>query len=318
MAVEVEPGAQRRTTVKRRSPSVVTRKVEFEQAHEPFEYMLHYVARGKSNAHFQSPWNDDHVSELCLLRLDDIEDVFFGAEANAETRRFHDWLGGLAQRVHRHHDLQAAKALYAVAVEAAGNVLALYQWHRELFDQITPHRKTLPCLFSIHPKSGDVARQMLRDARLGTQTDQAQHVNSRAYFTSDRSAMVYARAILTYIRLNRGAESRLRQQAKWQRYEQEHSVVVEVLPFPKCMRAVRRLPQVLTPVNVREYWQVGKQIIQDELPDFHLRPEWEPYRDKRQYANGAKRGVIQHAIFKDILAALKTIAGSSQQERSSR
>ena len=48
----------------------------------------------------------------------------------------------------------------------------------------------------------------------------------------------------------------------------------------------------------------------EEMPDFHERPEWKNYRGRR-YAYGAKRGSIQHAIFKDILAALKTIAGGN-------
>ena len=51
-------------------------------------------------------------------------------------------------------------------------------------------------------------------------------------------------------------------------------------------------------------------MILEEMPDFHLRPEWADYRDKRVYQDGAKKGAVQNAIFKDILAALRTIAGS--------
>ncbi len=53
-------------------------------------------------------------------------------------------------------------------------------------------------------------------------------------------------------------------------------------------------------------------MILEEMPNFHLRPEWQTYR-RRSYRNGAKRGTIQHAIFKDILVALRTIAGVNRR-----
>ncbi len=55
----------------------------------------------------------------------------------------------------------------------------------------------------------------------------------------------------------------------------------------------------------------GKEIIAEELPDFHLRPEWKTYRS-RLYTDGAKAGVVQHAITKDILLAFKAIAGGNK------
>jgi hypothetical protein len=56
-------------------------------------------------------------------------------------------------------------------------------------------------------------------------------------------------------------------------------------------------------------------MILEEMPAFHMRAEWATYRDKRAYQGGAKKGAIQHAIFKDILIALKTIAGSNHKHR---
>jgi hypothetical protein len=49
------------------------------------------------------------------------------------------------------------------------------------------------------------------------------------------------------------------------------------------------------------------------MPNFHLRPEWKKYRE-RNYREGAKKGAMQHAIFKDILTALKTIAGANKKQ----
>lgn len=69
----------------------------------------------------------------------------------------------------------------------------------------------------------------------------------------------------------------------------------------------------MAPDNVLQYWRKGKEIILEDMPDFHLRPEWQKYQKGRNYREGAKKGAIQHAIFKDILIALKTIAGANKK-----
>ena len=73
--------------------------------------------------------------------------------------------------------------------------------------------------------------------------------------------------------------------------------------LPKWTEGLKELRPGLNPKSALDYWRKGKEIIVEELPDFHLRPEWKPYRE-RTYKSGAKTGVIQHAIFKDILSAL--------------
>jgi len=56
-----------------------------------------------------------------------------------------------------------------------------------------------------------------------------------------------------------------------------------------------------------DYWRTGKAMLREEMPAFHERPEWSSYQTRR-YSNGATPGAVQHAIFRDILDALRTIA----------
>jgi hypothetical protein len=109
-------------------------------------------------------------------------------------------------------------------------------------------------------------------------------------------------ATLAKVACDEVEEARIRKQ-----YESAYEVL------PAWTQQLLALSRPLRPQNVLDYWRVGKAMILEELPDFHERPEWAEYRTRRKYAGGAKPGVIQHAIFKDILAALRTIAGAGRR-----
>jgi hypothetical protein len=278
----------------------------------PLEDWVSQCIRGRSNPDLKSVFADDHASELCLLALDDTEDHLFFESAPPEGRQFIQMLQRLSARARSSKDLEAAKLIYAIAVHASEEVLSIYLRHRSLFDQITPYRKTLPCLASIHPKTAKVVAQMQRDSRLGTRTDDAQRIRSKAYFTSDKPANVYARAIVDYVYANRDLEPVAVQQRSWKKFDRENGVRTIVAPFPKHQKGIKQLPAPLAPENVLKYWRFGKRVMQAEMPDFHLRTEWRTYHN-RKYANGAKKGAIQHAIFKDILTALRALAGKDSR-----
>jgi hypothetical protein len=158
---------------------------------------------------------------------------------------------------------------------------------------------------------------MRRDARLGAETDDAQRVGSRGWFLSDAPANVYARAIIASVQFNRELESIEKQQASWAAYDKQYHVQTAFVPLPKYLQGLDALPVPITAASVLDYWRKGKRIILEEMPDFHQRPEWEEYRTRRHYTHGAKTGAIQHAIFKDILAALRTIAGANKRHLAS-
>jgi hypothetical protein len=87
--------------------------------------------------------------------------------------------------------------------------------------------------------------------------------------------------------------------------------------LPEWTKTLENFRRPFNPGNVLNYWRTGKAMILEELPDFHLRPEWENYR-RRHYKTGSKPGAVQHAIFKDILAALRTIAGSNHRRNAAK
>ncbi len=254
----------------------------------------------------------DHVAELCMLLHHDIDgDLWVKSEANAEGRKIRKALDVLADRVARDSDERAARLLYSIATEATYEVMNIYLRHRELFNRIAPRRKLLPCLQSIHPQTAGVSSQMRRDARLGEQTDDKFRIGSKGWFVSGAPANVYARAIIISVEFNQLLQPVEAQQKCWKSFDRQHRVRTRVLPFPNYIEGIDQIPTPISPECVPDYWRKGKEIILDEMPDFHKRPEWKNHRE-RHYAHGAKRGVIQHAIFKDILAAVRTIAGANK------
>jgi len=222
-------------------------------------------------------------------------------------------MSDLEAKVHREGDMEAARLLYALATQATFEVMRLYLRHRKIFEQIAPERTLLPLLHSIHPGTGKVTAQMQAAARLGARTRYARQIGSKAYFQSDAPANVYARAIITCIEMNEELEPISCQQYFWDQFDRKEGTKTIVMPFPKYIQNLKKFPSPITPENVLQYWHKGKEIIIEELPDFQLRPEWESYQ-RRKYAGGAKKGVIQHAIFRDILVALQTIAGKNKRK----
>ncbi len=279
-------------------------------SHHPFRDLIHFCVRGTSNPALQTCLADDHVAELCDLLHDDIDSFLWVGSGPGKALR--DIMSGLEARVQRQGDVAAARLLYALATQAAFEVMRLYLRHPEVFEQIAPERTLLPLLHSIHPGTAKVAAQMQAAARLGVRTRYARQIGSKAFFQSDAPANVYARAIITCIEMNEELKPISCQQYFWDQFDRQEGTKTLVLPFPKYVRDLKEFPSPITPENVMRYWQKGKEIILEELPDFHLRPEWKSYQ-LRKYAGGAKKGVIQHAIFKDILVALQTIAGKNKR-----
>lgn len=282
--------------------------------HAPFSDLIPCCVRGHEHAAFNNTCTDDHIAELCLLQLDDTEDFFYLNHSPAEGVAFGESLDRLVEKIHDEKDLAAAELLYAVATHAAYEVLRLYLRNRDLFDQIAPRRKLLPTLASIHPNTAKVVTEMEKDGNLGRSTRDAGLIKSKAWFTNDAPANVYARTIIMSIQTNRNLKSIRVQRESWFPSDLENGVRTRILPFPKYITGIELLPVPLTPACVLDYWRKGKEIILEEMPEFHLRPEWKDYHG-RNYKNGPKIGAVKHAIFKDILVALTTIAGRKKPDR---
>jgi len=270
--------------------------------------MIAFSVRGHDHPKFKCTCADDHIAELCLLELDDVEDFFWCSAPDSKSMATRKMFEELDERIRMQNDLAAAETLYTIATHAAFQVMGLYLRHRDLFDQITPRRKLLPSLISIHPKTAKVMAAMEKYSRLGEHTEDAPLIRSKPWFTNDAPANVYARAIINSVGLNKHLKPVQVQQAEWVSYTERYGDLIEVLPFPKYIDGIDLLPTPITPASVLAYWRKGKEMILEEMPDFQTQPEWESYHH-RTYQHGAKAGAIQHAIFKDILTALRTIAG---------
>lgn len=281
-------------------------------SHHPFSQLVDYCVRGKANPVLQTCEYGDHISELCMLLHDGIDRSLWERAALTEGLEVRKILDRLDERMQKHGCLKAADTIFAIAAQASFEVLRMYLRDRKTFEKIAPHHKLLPTLASIHPGTAPVMRQMLANSKLGSKTDEAGQVNSRAWFITDAPANVYARAIIECVKFNRELEPVSCQQNRWENFDKKEGVQTVVLPFPKYVEGLEKLPYYITPDCVMDYWRKGKEIIREEMPDFQLRPEWKNYR-RRRYKTGSKTGAIQHAIFKDILAALRTIAGSNHR-----
>ena len=300
-----------------KSSNMKKKPVCYWPSHTRFASLIGYCTRGTTHNVLQCGHIGDHIAETTELFHDDIDPFLWDRRSEPEGQIARQLLNKLEDRILQQEDLKAAETLYAIATEASRAVLNLYLRHRKIFDHITPNRKFLPSLFSIHPNTTTVTHQMFKDSQLGTRTDHVHQIGSRAYFVNDSPANIYARAIIASVSFNQELEPVSCQQYSWKEFDRNEKTRTVVLPFPKFVANMKTLPVPITTESVMTYWRKGKEMILEEMPQFYLAPEWESYR-RRQYKGGAKPGAIKHAIFKDILVALKSIAGSNKGKKRAR
>lgn len=225
--------------------------------------------------------------------------------------------------------------IFCEAAGATHELLKLSQRNHPLFQKIARHFSVLPCLLSRHPAAKGFNAQLFAASQLGKESILGEQARHSQHYAHQSWPVRYAYALMTTIDLSLdtwedqlplfgkiygygvkhpiGSGEFEMILAKGQRSEEENEAMRR-----KYRDAYRILPNWTKGMetgwrrfsrdSVLGYWRKGKEIMLEEMPDFHLRPEWKNYHDRR-YNDGAKAGVIQHAIFKDILAALKTIAG---------
>jgi hypothetical protein len=229
--------------------------------------------------------------------------------------------------------------LFHASLEATSNLLDLYKNSPHLFRGIASQLSFLPCLMSWHPDAERFNRQLLEFTKLGDLSMYGELQKNPRHIVQQTWPVRYAYAIIATIDLTLDTyEDRLPLWAEVYGYGVKHPIPLSAYEktmdsmgwdeakkrreLPKYQGRYRVLPvwtksleKLRRPFNtdhVLDYWRTGKQIILEEMPHFHLRPEWQSYH-RRNYKTGAKAGAIQHAIFKDILSALKTIAGTNKR-----
>ncbi len=228
-----------------------------------------------------------------------------------------------------------AWSLYGKALELTRDLFDLYKTDAALFQKLAGQMTFLPVFLTHHPDNERFNRHFLQISQLAQEgmKNGCQRIPQR--LARQSWPIRYAHAIRETIdsTLDSYADespiwaeryqcavkppSRLRPWEKAARnpsgdearkrwgfpsYADSHKIL------PRWTKTLEHLRRPFNSEHVLDYWRTGKAMVMEELPGFHLRPEWEGYR-RRHYKTGSKRGAVQHAIFKDILAALRTIAG---------
>jgi len=240
------------------------------------------------------------------------------------------------------HSLKVCEAwrLFHASIEATGALLGLYKDNPPLFQKIASQLSFLPCLMSWHPDSERFNHRLFKFSKNGQKCIYGDLTNNPHHLIQQSWPVRYAYTIIDTVDLTLGcygdelpiwaalyghgvkhpipldaykeAMQRMcwddaKQRQELPKYQNSHLIL------PKWTKNLEKIRRPFNTRHVLDYWRTGKQIILEEMPDFQDRPEWASYR-RRKYKSGAKPGAIQHAIFKDILTALKTIAGAKRQK----
>jgi hypothetical protein len=237
---------------------------------------------------------------------------------------------------------RAAWKVFHNALDATDNLMKLYQQNGTLFRKVAREMSFLPCLLSWHPDAERANRQLLAFSELGRKSMYGELRQNPKHAAHQPWPVRYAYAIVATIDLTLDCYEDVL--PLWSKLyggdpeaalspEQLEAALATTAGSKKTLKRVRflgmrgkrflpawalgldTLPRPFNQEHMLAYWDKGKEMILEELPEFHLRPEWADYHSERRYAGGAKKGAIQHAIFKDILAALRTIAGANKRPR---
>ncbi len=230
--------------------------------------------------------------------------------------------------------------LFQASLEATGSLLDLYRNSPQMFQRIASQLSFLPCLMSWHPDAERFNRQLLEFSRLGQNSMYGELQKNPRHIAEQTWPVRYAYAIMATIDLTLDTyEDRLPLWAEAYGYGVKHPIPLSAykntmermgwdeakqrreLPkyrgsyrvLPVWTKSLKNLHRPFNTNHVLDYWRTGKNMILEEMPHFHLRPEWQSYH-YRHYRTGAKAGAIQHAIFRDILSALRTIAGTNKRK----
>jgi hypothetical protein len=82
---------------------------------------------------------------------------------------------------------------------------------------------------------------------------------------------------------------------------------------PKWTRNVGTLGE-FTKASEGKWASVIREMVREQIPDFHSRPEWQNQRNAAKASGRDTKGLIQNRILDDICDALESIAPNSREE----
>lgn len=235
--------------------------------------------------------------------------------------------------------------LFHDAIQSTGDLMRLYDEDLRLFQKIARKLMFLPCFLSLHPDNPRFNRVLLKNSGLSQDNMEGAGQPKGMHLSRQSWPVRYAYAIVMAIGLTLDTyETRLPEWAKIYGYGIKYPISLSEIEaaadriglsemgrrkylltyqdsyriLPVWTKGIEKLRRPFNVKHVQDYWKKGKEIILEEMPEFHLRPEWKKYRENRNYKDGAKKGAVQHAIFRDILTALKTIAAVNNRRTASK
>lgn len=209
-------------------------------------------------------------------------------------------------------DPEAAGALVDAAIAATAILAIAAKARPELFQNVAAGKGMWPVLAKDEPGWEAKAQETITNLKLGerlsglkTQLRNAQGVDAT------RPARVWAKAAVATI-----------DHSRW-RLQYIHHVIQELGgnegwadfavghgwdlgTMPEWLKGVTSL-KPLSMETLKEWKQVVRAMIREQMPDFHERPEWANQRLSAEARGRGTVGVIQNAILDDITSALGTL-----------
>ncbi len=201
----------------------------------------------------------------------------------------------------------AIKGLVQIAQHAIESLMLAERMHPKAAREIAGGQSLWPLLASLDPNWERIAVKRVQGLELGKELAFLRTPFRAARGTDEnyparKWAKVAVRAIeetrrryLTYGDLRAEFEELI--------FKGEVSLALE----PDWVERACRLPQ-FSEATARKWGNVIREMIREQVPDFHTRQEWENQRNTARHNRRGTRGEIQNAILDDIVSALRRIA----------
>lgn len=204
-------------------------------------------------------------------------------------------------------DSDAIRDLVRVGHEVIQFLLIAKLAHPELVRTVSKSEGLWPVLISRKSTWEKNVTAQLRGLELGTDLD-VFHVRFESPRGPDENypARQWAKAAVRNL-----------EETRWRfviygQYRSEFQQMVyqgdaDLASIPPWTEAACRLP-LLSTQTVPTWGKVIRDMIREQVPDFHTQPEWENQRKTALHSGRNTMGEIRNAILDDIVSALKRIA----------
>ena len=203
-------------------------------------------------------------------------------------------------------DQEAAESLAEISISATLDLFAVSRINPALLQSLASKQTLWPVIAGINSGWKPLADELLTNIGLGS-ASLYRPLRAELAFDDDMICRRWARRIYEALSLNRERLSGIDQIQKGLKLlECDHTVTVEEIPA-WALESVKLL--AFDKAHVKAWMIVGRKMIREQLPEFHLLPDWENFR-RRHARRGLRtiKGIVQGDILEKIESALTTLA----------